>query len=105
MQRNRGGVVLELFFENAFVKRVKRRMLICLVSGLPIFGRHPRRAGYAALLAHGNRSRLLTLFLWRGVAVRLLPRRDINDRFSKLVEVPWAFEVMCRAPPGLWLPW
>jgi hypothetical protein len=51
------------------------------------------RIRLAMVLRAGN------LFFWGRVAVRLLPRRDILDGFSKLVEVPMAF--------GGWviLPW
>src|SRR5258708_13165742 len=42
------------------------------------------------------RSRVLALFLWRRIAVRLLPRRYIDNRFSELVGVPRAFGGHCH---------
>src|ERR1039458_6846545 len=44
-----------------------------------------------ALLTHSHRSRVFALFFWRGVAVWLLARRYIDNRFSELVGVPRAF--------------
>ncbi len=37
-------------------------------------------------------------FLWRGVAIGLLPRRDIDNRFGELVGVPRAFGGHILAP-------
>src|SRR5450759_4512267 len=57
----------------------------------PPLRRHRISPRLASLLAHGDRSRVLTLFLWRGIAVRLLPRSNVDYRLGELVGVPRAF--------------
>jgi hypothetical protein len=47
-----------------------------------------------ALLVHGDRARVLALLFWRGVAVRLLPCRYVDNRLGELIGVPGALGVL-----------
>ena len=56
---------------------------LCNLS--PTLRRHSFRPRFPALLAHGDRGRVLALFFGRGITVRLLPRRYVDDRLGELV--------------------
>jgi hypothetical protein len=60
-------------------------------------GRWKVRAG-----AQLRRSRVLALLFWRGIAVRLLPRRDIHDGFGVVGRPSWTGnESISRNPSGV----